>query len=529
MKEINLGRGWQMIAKSRIFLILAVLTIAIGGLLFFNPTKETVEASAPEMGTLNAVSGTQVTWAGNITAPGTAANGEPSCVESNPHGPSDNCDSYTLVVAPGDWSGKQIRIRFEWGLPANDYDMVVRRETNGMPGLQGDGVGADINNVDASAGSSGNGTNTEEEVVISPPNDGETYYVRAVYFAGGGSADNYMGSAAVIENIEGFPTSSCAVPTYDNYTPPVGHPRRDGSGEPSVGVNWNTGNILAMSRLRGQRLTIDDSTSPADPVNGATWFSNTSPAIVTGLDPILFTDSVTGRTIGGELNGNFTTGFISDDDLTTVSTTFQALTSLSSVDHQTIGGGPPKAVPDDINDPNYATLLARQPVTSYPHLFYYAAQNIGYADISTSFDGGLTYQQAIPGYTLTQCNGLHGHIRVAPDGTVYLPNKNCNGLAAVVVSEDNGLTWDVRPIPGSSAGDNDPSVGIGAGGTIYVGYNASDKSPRVAVSDDRGLTWRDDINLGLGVTPNITAAVFPQAIAGDNDRAAVFFLGTDSA
>ena len=101
---------------------------------------------------------------------------------------------------------------------------------------------------------------------------------------------------------------------------------------------------------------------------------------------------------------------------------------------------------------------------------------------------------------MTECNGLHGHIKVAPnDGTVYLPNKNCGGKAAVVVSEDNGLTWDVRPIPTSSAGDNDPSVGIGAGGRVYVGYTASDKSPRVAVSDDRGLTWHDDFNLALGV------------------------------
>jgi hypothetical protein len=65
-------------------------------------------------------------------------------------------------------------------------------------------------------------------------------------------------------------------------------------------------------------------------------------------------------------------------------------------------------------------------------------------------------------WNLTQCNGLHGHIKVAPDGTVYVPNKNCGGQQAVAVSEDNGLTWNIRKVPGSSGGTTDPSVGSAA-------------------------------------------------------------------
>lgn len=520
MQKINFSHGWQILVKNRVLVFLAILTVAVGGALFFEPVQQNTEASAPATGTISPSAVAPVTWVGDKTGVPPAANGESSCSDGTEN--STNCDTFTLTVSPGDWSQKRIRIRFEWLTAADDYDMVVRRETNGTPNMQGDGVSADINNVDATVATSGNGTNTEEEVVISPPDSGATYYIRSVYFATPGvAADQYNGSAAVFSVSETLPAGTCALPTYDNYQPPVGHPRRDSSGEPSVGVNWNTGNVMAMSRLRGQRATFDDSTSPANPLT-VKWFSNTTPAIVTGLDPILFTDPVTGRTIGGELNGNFTTGFISDDDISTLTTSFQAATSASSIDHQTIGGGPPKV------DPNNPVLVARQPRTSYPNLFYYAAQNIGYADVSTSFDGGLNYDQAVPAYTLTECNGLHGHIKVAPDGTVYLPNKNCGGKAAVVVSEDNGLTWDVRRIPTSSAGDNDPSVGIGAGGTIYVNYTASDKRPRVAVSDDKGLTWRDDFNLALGVSPNLTASVFPAAVAGDNNRAAVFFLATSS-
>lgn len=319
------------------------------------------------------------------------------------------------------------------------------------------------------------------------------------------------------------PPSACAVPTFDNYQPPVTlngtpYPRRNDSAEPSVGINWNTGNVMAMSRLRANRSTFNDSTSPADP-NTVQWFSQTSPAIRTGLDPILFTDPVTGRTIAGELQGagGATNGFISDDDLTTVSATFQTGGATQGVDHQTIGGGPPNPnIPD------------RQPSGNYPHLFYYASQQIAYASVATSFDGGQTYQPAVPAYNLTQCSGLHGHIKVAPDGTVYLPNKNCGGRNGFAVSEDNGLTWDIRVVPDSTAGRTDPSIGIGAGGRIYYAYTGSNNHPYVAVSDDRGATWSPSLNLGLAVSPSFKAAVFPAAVAGDNNRAAVFFLGTDS-
>ena len=85
-----------------------------------------------------------------------------------------------------------------------------------------------------------------------------------------------------------------------------------------------------------------------------------------------------------------------------------------------------------------------------------------------------------------QCDGLHGHIKVAPDGTVYVPNKSCGGKQGVAVSEDNGLSWSIRTVEGSTAGDTDPSVGIGADGTVYFGYADGDGHARVAVSHDRG-------------------------------------------
>jgi hypothetical protein len=94
----------------------------------------------------------------------------------------------------------------------------------------------------------------------------------------------------------------------------------------------------------------------------------------------------------------------------------------------------------------------------------------------------------------------------------------------VAVSSDNGLTWAIRQVPGSLAGDTDPSIGIGADGTVYFGYQNGDGHARVAVSHDRGLSWQNDQDAGAAF--GIQNAVFPAVVAGDSSRAAFAFLGT---
>lgn len=512
MKKVSSNRSWH-IATRYIVLLSVILTITIGGFFWFGNRSE---AASPVAGALGDAVGTSVTWMGDRVTPATAANGEPSCTTGD--ATATNCDVFALTVNPGNWAGKRIKVTFNWMLLANDYDMVVRQETNGTPGMQGDGV-VNTPPLDAVIGTSGNGTNTMEEVVLSPPDAGATYYVRAVYFAVA-PGDQYNGTALVETTAIGAPASACALPTYDNYQPPFGYPRRDSAGEPSIGLNYNTGNVMTMSRLQANRTTFNDSTSPSNPVGGTTFFARPITLAPTGFDPIGFTDPVTGRSIFGELEvvGGSTNSVLSDDDLTTISNVVQTGGPTQGVDHQTIAGGPPTP-----------GIAGRQPTGSYPHLWYYASQSIATATVATSFDGGYSYQPAVPAYNLTQCNGLHGHLKVAPnDGTVYLPNKGCGGKSGFAVSTDNGLNWAVRTVPTSTAGNTDPSVGIGAGGRVFFAYAGGDNRPHVAVSDDKGVTWRDDFDLSQSVTPNLTASVFPHVVAGDNNRAAVFFLATSS-
>lgn len=492
------------------------LAIIAGG--FF--ATESAKAANPSSGNLNAT-GPSLPWQGTGTGTG-AANGEADCAL-----PSAPCDGFTLRLngTLEDFANKQVRIRIDWALPGTDYDMYVHRNN----------IGGQIVSQSAAA----NTTNTFEEIIINPASVGMgPFFVNTVYYAGQGGGQNQYSGIVSIESLAApgvVPPSTCSTNlNYTPYQPPLFNPASTSTvenpqlraGEPSIGVNWNTGNVMFMANLRVLRASFNDTMSPA----AATWAKTNDPLTLTAntLDPIMFTDSVTGRTLPGQLSGGQSAAAITDDDGQTYTPTLLGAVG-AGVDHQTVGGGPFKP-----------GIVGRQPLTSYPHAVYYASQDIGFANFSISLDGGQSFPTALQTnmYSLVQCGGLHGHISVAPDGTVYVPNKNCSGVGrggqAVVVSEDNGANFEVRVIPNSGSGDNDPSVGIGAAGRLYFAYTAGDKTIHVAISDDKGKNWRDDQNIGKGVEiapgiiGDVKASVFPRAIAGDNDRAAVFFLGTGS-
>lgn len=282
-------------------------------------------------------------------------------------------------------------------------------------------------------------------------------------------------------------------------------------GEPSIGANWRTGNVMFYGGFGTDALRIrfDDASSPARDTWTKTPLNLAATTRVLG-DPILYTDRDTGRTLVSQLLGGTkqSTTDVTDDDGATYRPTVGAGLN-SGVDHQTLGGGPfaPGALPH-----------------SYPNAVYYCAQDAADANCALSLDGGITFGPAIPIYNITQCGGIHGHIKVAPDGTAYVPNGSCGGTQGVAVSTDNGLTWTVRNVAGTTASGEDPSLGIASDGTVYMGFVDGDGRPKAAVSRNRGATWTDITEIGASF--GIKHAVFPVAVAGDPDRAAVGFIGT---
>lgn len=463
---------------------------AMAALVFSALTGSPAQAANPSSGTITERS-TSVTYtAGPFVAPNvTGTAGDVVCNAATP------CDEFKLTVdAPAAYaSGYNITINIQWPNSAADFDLYV---------LDADGA-----IVNSSASSS------DPEKAIIPAISG-TYTIRVVPFAPLG--ESFTATVDMAPAPAPAPPAAGTAPTYTNFQPPATSGLGTNAGEPTIGVNWKTSKTFIQSFTQTLRVTFNDAISPVS----ATWESKSAGlpncTAVTGLDPILWTDSKIGRTIESQLIANPVINSLScftDDDGESW-TPNQGGGIGQGVDHQTLGGGP------------YAAGLIL-PAPTYPHAVYYCSQTIGDATCARSDNGGFTYGPAVPVYTALDCGGLHGHVKVAPDGTVYLPNKSCGGSQAVVVSSDNGLTWAIRKVPGSTPSDSDPSVGVGADGTVYFGYQNGDGRPKVAVSHDRGATWQYDQDISL--TYGTRNTVFPAVVAGDADRAAFAYLGTPAA
>ena len=296
-------------------------------------------------------------------------------------------------------------------------------------------------------------------------------------------------------------------------------------GEPSIGVNPKTDNVMYQAGLYTIKAHFDDTKTPAVP----TW-TDVSDAPLTNSaseDAILFLDKNTGRTLVSQLTLACSLSAVSDDDGASWTPAAKPCETPPAVDHQTIGGGP------------FAAPLPAGVV--YPDATYYCSQNIAEAECALSVDGGLTYGAAVPMFNSSNCFGLHGHVKVAPDGTAYVPNKACGSPECLIttstagpgchpafaVSTNNGASWTVNTINDGHMrlyNTGDPSIGIGSGGTMYLGYGDRDGKPKVAVCTGQGSTCGASVDVSGPF--HIANTEMAEVVAGDDNRAAMAFLGS---
>lgn len=484
-----------------LFLALATTGVAFG--------------ATPASGTLTNTNSLAYTAGPFLVAnPSAQATGTPVCQNQIPN----HCDTFTLTVnvTPGTFDTHQVRVEVSWPNSAADFDVYVLQGTTG--------------NVVVSDAA----TAADPEVAYFPAVNG-VYRIRTAPYNPLGQS--FSAKVTLVPIPPGPPVTAGIPPRYKNHAAPPGG--GDTSGEPSVGVDpfrncpasntacahlhpsvdrplLNTGGIAFFTANFAElRVSFDDCSSPAADL----WEDRTSPIqTITTLDPIGWADPDTGRIFQSQLTGQDSLTVFSDDDGETWINS-QGGGIPSGVDHQSLGGGPYNENASPPPPPPAARV--------YPNAIYYCSQDIATAFCARSDNGGLTFGAGVPIYTLSECGGLHGHVKVAPDGTVYVPNPGCSvgpGQQGVVVSTDNGLSWEVRTVPGSTASKSDPAVGIASDGTVYFGYTDGDGSARIAVSKDRGLTWFNDTNVGAAF--GIRNSVFPQVTAGDPERAAFAFLGT---
>jgi len=488
------------------FLLVAIAILVNKGSRAANPTSDTI----------NPTIGTSISWVGTATG-GSAPNGEGTgCVEGT------TCDTFRLHVngTTSQWTNKVLYIRITWMLGSNDYDLYVHK----CPSIGS--TNAQCNSAALVRSSGGGAPLTSEQVGILPSVSGiDDYTVHVVYFTV--VPDQYQATATVLDNPpRPAPPGSGSAAAYVNYAAPGG--LGTDSGEPSIGVNWNSevagvsdgGTAMFEAGLQTLRVKFSNNIPPA-PASDS-WEDKSAPnTSVASLDPILFTDPRTGRTIVSQLTGQDSLSSYTDND-GDLWVPNQGGGIPSGVDHQAIGGG------------RFAGDLAALPHPVYANAVYYCSQDLATAFCARSDDGGLTYGPGVSVY-VGECGGIHGHPKVSvSDGTVYLPNHTCSANQGVAVSEDNGITWTVRRvIAGNGANtaansfpsDSDPSLAIGAMGTVYFGYKNFDGTAHMAVSRDHGKTWVRDYD--VGATFNVKDTAFVAVVAGDDDRAAMAFIGTD--
>jgi len=321
------------------------------------------------------------------------------------------------------------------------------------------------------------------------------------------------------------PSLGSTAPRFADVSPPAGYQsvdvlRRPNAGEPSLGLDWKTGNAMYMAGTQVSRVAFNG--------DHATWADVTpTQQGEVNEDAIVFTDPIFGRTFAEGLMIAGSNGTVTNDDGASWSPT--AFPVPHGPDHETVGAGPYHAP---------APLGAGG--VGYPNAVYYCSQNILVAAGSfcgRSDNGGVTYNVSSQLLGVgTPCGSITGHVKVAPDGTVFVPQLSCTRPDGVqgqgmAVSSDNGQTWSYSVVPDSTAKasnhGSDPSIGIGSGNTVYYGYEAGDGHPRIAVSHDHGQTW--SASTDVGTSYGIQNTKFAEVVAGDDDRAAFAFLGTASA
>ncbi len=464
------------------------------------------------------------------------------------------CDSNALTVnIPAAYlaanPNASVKVTLFWtdaGSGQSDYDLYIYN------GVVGSTSGAQPAQYKSSSSS-----NPEIAVIFPVAAGAQQYTIKIVPFTSSGEIVNVRielqpGVAGVVitpgpcdGTVFGGPDKTCAGnPRYQNFFAPAGSSAESSQGEFNIGFDRLTNRIMVMNIGPIWRLTPGEVQVPAKPeCCEALWEDKSSNVTNTGLDPILWTDKVSGRTFASNTTAG-TLGSIYTDAAAPFNDGDQwvAVAGLPNggADHQTIGSGPFPA-----------SLAALAKLANQGQYVLYCSQNAVGAFCQRSLDLGASFDatQTATGNGLgTQgCGGLHGHVHIAPDGTAWLPDKSCTGAQGGAFSLDASTTpWTEFVVKKTVAdtngpaftasvqtsGGDDPSIGLDSASTAYYCYvnneaGGTEGHAHVAVGKRTGSTinWIRDVD--VGATHGIVNAAHTEAVGGSAGRAACGFMGTN--
>ena len=237
-------------------------------------------------------------------------------------------------------------------------------------------------------------------------------------------------------------------------------------------------------------------------------------------DPYLWVDPVTDRVFNVQMVTLITTWIaFSDNDGENWIGNPHDSGPIPLNDHIKLGSGP-------WTDDGYGIPGQLDPV--YEEAIYFCYNKLAGIFCYTSFDGGATFEVGGQIYGLATTNGgLHGAITTAPDGTVYVPPRV--ETPTVIVSKDNGLTWDGKTM-GEDVGTPNPrkntEVATDSDSNGYHIWTGADFGIYMSRSTDSGNSWEQN---SMRISPvEVISTTFPQIDAGDPGRIAITYLGSEN-
>jgi hypothetical protein len=480
--------------------------------------KPPARAASPSSGTLSLTSG-PVTWTGfrGPAAIPSPTGSEGLCTEGS------NCDTFTLKLAPGSYTGKRVRVRVTWANELNDFDMYVHKDSPTGP-LVADSTDGAPENIEEDT------FDLNRAVAVE-----ESYFVRTVYWAVVDTND-YTATAS-IEDIPIDPSRTAVFIKGDEAGISFSRPRTvyaTGAGqdvEPSARVDYQ-GNAYAGG-IRGLtggndlwRFDLNPNGATYDPfltAATATFSTNgtvSNPAYKGMIDALSPDgDNDLGGDGGGDLD--LAVGFKARpgagpaDPPTLAASSLVAanVSSQRSFDAgETFFRNPAGNTTVQVDDRQWNEFLDGDIVYLAYRQFTGTTGTVEFY-VNQSLDGGLTYGPAV----IAAVGGnITGNIDVDQrDGTVYFARQGSNGTQVRVAI---GRTPSRRVAPliyedvvaatgKASIGNLFPVVKVAEDGTVYVAYSDGQSGIYIAHSEDQGRTWSKPV-LVSSMEPG-SAAVFP--------------------
>ena len=517
-------------AGARLALALAFAALAA----VFTVIPSAAHGATPASGTLTDTSGPI-----NYTA-GPFAVGEPNArsrswtTDRSAQNPVQPCDDFALTVSlPSDYAGDAPARRdpLHDGLDGHGYRSVrlrhlrvqgnrSRTRTARRRRTRGDRVAGTLRSP-LSRSSDGTQTFTVKVVPFQPTAETVSRHHRARDRRG----QRWWWRRRRPRHSAARRRPSRACPRYQILSAPSESGANSTTGEFNIGFNPKTGNIMTNSWGDVFRVTPPEKRTPALPEAGPALWQDVSPSLASaddaGSDPrhrpvdrphVRRRTATTGAERALRLHRRRRRQLDTD---------VRAPASNGGVDHQTHRR---RAVPG-------AAGSALNGI--YPNAVYYCSQADRRRHVrSAPTAAACTFGPGRPGLQrLTECGGLHGHIKVAPDGTVYLPNKTCGSERgrSAVSDRQPARRGTSSPVPGTARRpDADPSIGDRQGrhgrtSATTAARRLTRMSPSATTA---GQTWTDDQRHRRVRSVSSGRRVPRGGRRDDPSRAACGFLGT---